>query len=356
VDEENKSADDFYSGTKAAISGGTTTILSVISPKKGESILDAIYEARRSYDAKVCCDYSLILKIESWTKTVKDEMKMLTEKHGISSFLISNLNDTELFEVFQFCKELEIVPLVHAENQNLSEKIYEKLLNEKVSPVEAFEISRNEQIEAEFIHRVCMIADMVEVPVYITKISGRLSAEQVSKAKRQNKFPVYGEILTSSIANVNVKKNRVCFASNPPIRSDQETSRSLIKHLALDEIQTIASNHCTFKTDQKEKFNLKGTGGCKERLLIAFEKSVHNGMIDLPKFVAVTSTNAAKIFNLFPKKGVIAVGSDADLVILNCDASTTISSKDQLVFNIFDGMKINGDIEHVISKFNLIFD
>lgn len=86
-DEENKSADDFYLGTKAAISGGTTTILSVVSPKKGESIMDAIYEARRSYDAKVCCDYSLIVKVDNWTKNVKDEMKMLSEKHGISKLI-----------------------------------------------------------------------------------------------------------------------------------------------------------------------------------------------------------------------------------------------------------------------------
>lgn len=265
------------------------------------------------------------------------------------------MSDTDLFEAFQLCKELEIVPMIHAENVALSDQVYEKLLSEKVGPVEAFETSRSEQIEAEYVHRVCMIANLVEVPIYVTKVSGKMSAEQISKAKRRNNCPVYGEILTSSIASLAFRNKRICYLNNPPIRSDPETSRCLIKHLALDEVQTIASNHCTIKTDQKEKFNLKGTNGVAERLPVFFEKCVHNGMIDLSKFVAVTSTNAAKIFNLFPKKGGIYVGSDADLAIWNPEATKTVSSsKDQLVFNIFDGLKLNGDVEYVIGKRNLL--
>ncbi|XP_050069223.1 dihydropyrimidinase isoform X2 [Anopheles maculipalpis] len=362
------SVDDFYKGTKAAVAGGTTTILDFVLPKKGESLLEAYDTWRARADPKVVCDYGLHVGITWWSKSVRDEMKILCQERGVNSFKcfmaykgLYQLNDSELYEVFETCKELGAVAMVHAENGDIIAKNVTKLLSEGVTGPEGHELSRTEEVEAEATNRACVIAHQTKAPLYVTRVTSKLAAEQLSQAKRRG-LVVYGETLASSLGCTltNVKPNAlVYYTTSPPIRKDPETPRHLVKFLALDDLQTTGSDNCTFNRNQKE-LGLKdfskipnGVNGVEDRMSVVWEKGVQSGLIDPQRFVAITSTNAAKIFNLYPRKGRIAPGSDADLIIWDPKAVRTISASTHhqaCDFNIFEGMKCHGVPEFVIVR------
>ncbi|CAO1401257.1 unnamed protein product [Diamesa serratosioi] len=359
-------ADDFYHGTKAAIAGGTTTIIDFILPKKGQSLLDAYESWRSRADKKVCCDYALHMGITWWSKSVSDEMKILCENYGINSFKmymaykdVLMLNDSELYEVFERCKELGALAQVHAENGDVIDKNAKKLLAKGITGPEGHELSRTEEVEAEAVNRACMIAHQVEVPLYVTRVTSKLAAEQLARAKRRG-VCVFGETLASSLGCVVPSSLPLIYCiTSPPLRSDPEASRILLKYLALDDLQTTGSDNCTFNKAQKElgknDFTKipNGVNGVEDRMSVIWEKGVMTGLIDPQRFVAITSTNAAKIFNLYPKKGRIEAGSDADLVVWDGQATRTISAKTHRQacdFNIFEGMKCHGVPDFVIVK------
>lgn len=360
------SVDDFYQGTKAAVAGGTTTIIDFVIPQKGESLLEAYDTWRCRADPKVVCDYGLHVAITWWSKSVRDEMKILCEERGVNSFKcfmaykgLFQVSDSELYEIFETCKELGAVAQVHAENGDVIAKNVQKLLAAGVTGPEGHELSRTEEVEAEAVNRACVIAHQTKTPLYVTRVTSKLAAEQVSQAKRRGLL-VYGETLASSLGCTltSVKPNTLLYyTTSPPIRQDPETPRHLMKFLALDDLQTTGSDNCTFNKNQKElgrnDFSKipNGVNGVEDRMSVVWEKGVQTGLIDPPRFVAITSANAAKIFNLYPRKGYIAPGSDADVVIWDPKAVRTISASTHhqaCDFNIFEGMKCHGVPEYVI--------
>ncbi|XP_043683438.1 dihydropyrimidinase isoform X2 [Vespula pensylvanica] len=362
-----KTVDDFYQGTKAAVAGGTTMIIDFAFPQKDETILEVYERYRQIADEKVCCDYALHVAITSWSPKIKEEMTLLTKEHGVNSFKMFMtysfmLRDIDLIETFKACKELGALAMVHAENGDIIAENTKKLLAAGVTGPEGHEMSRPEEVEAEAVTRACTIASQVNSPLYISTVSSKSAADVVS-AKRTEGVIVFGETLASYVGvdgteqyGKDIEKARR-FVTSPPLRPDSTTPAYLIEHLAQDGLQLTGSDNCTFNAEQKalgkDDFSKipNGVNGVEDRMSVVWEKGVHAGIMDPTRFVAVTSTNAAKIFNIYPRKGVIAVGSDADIVVWDPNRKRTISAQTHVQavdFNIFEGMEVHGVPEYVI--------
>ncbi|XP_014478566.1 PREDICTED: dihydropyrimidinase isoform X2 [Dinoponera quadriceps] len=366
---DTKTVDDFYQGTKAAVAGGTTMIIDFVVPRKEESLVEAYERYRQNADQKVCCDYALHVAVTSWSPKVKEDMATLTKTCGVGSFKMFMayrdmlmLRDPELIESFKACKELGAVAMVHAENGDIIAENAQKLLDAGVTGPEGHEMSRPEEVEAEAVNRACVIANQVNSPLYITAITSKVASDVVS-AKRSEGAVVFGETLASAVGidgseqyGKDVERARR-FVTNPPLRPDPTTPAYLTEGLAQDNLQVIGSDNCTFSAEQKalgkDDFTKipNGVNGVEDRMSVLWEKGVHAGIMDPQRFVAVTSANAARIFNLYPRKGVIAVGSDADIVVWDPNRKRTISAETHVQavdFNIFEGMEVTGVPEYVI--------
>ncbi|XP_014216122.1 dihydropyrimidinase [Copidosoma floridanum] len=326
-----RSVDDFYQGTKAAVAGGTTTVIDFVIPRADETLLEAYDRYRTSADEKVCCDYALHVAITKWNNKTKEEMAALVQQFGVNSFKffmayrdLFMLRDPELIEAFKICKSLGAVAMVHAENGDI---IYE-----------------------------------VACPLYVVHVMSRSAAEEVEAARGRG-VCVWGETLAAALGADGTSYSHQCWRHaaahvlSPPLRPDVDTPTELMKKLNSDGLQVTGSDNCTFNADQKalgkDDFSKipNGVNGVEDRLSVVWEKGVHAGLMDPTRFVAVTSTNAAKIFNLYPKKGVIAVGSDADILVWDPTKKRTISAETHhqaVDFNIFEGMEIHGVPEYVV--------
>ena len=354
------SADDFDSGTAAALAGGTTMVIDFALPAPGESLLNAL-KAWDNKSARARCDYSFHMAITWWGEQVFDEMAEVAAR-GINSFKhfmaykgALMVNDDELFASFQRCAELGALPMVHAENGDIVAEMSAKLLAEGNTGPEAHAYSRPTQVEGEATNRAIMIADMAGVPLYVVHTSCEESHEAIRRAKAAGKR-VWGEPLIqhlvldeSEYANPDWD-HAARRVMSPPFRAKSHQD-SLWAGLASGSLSCVATDHCAFTSEQK-RFGINdftkipnGTGGLEDRLPMLWSAGVNTGRITMNEFVAVTSTNIAKIMNIYPQKGAVLVGSDADLVIWDPAARKTISAATQVSnidYNVFEGKELTG--------------
>ncbi len=353
-------SDDFESGTRAALSGGTTMVVDFCLPSPGQSLL----EARQMWDnktSKASCDYSFHMAITWWSEQVFNVMATVVDE-GINTFKhflaykgALMVNDEEMYASFTRCSALGGMPLVHAENGDVIAQLQASLMNEGNNGPEGHAYSRPPQVEGEATNRAIMIADMAGVPLYVVHVSCEEAHEAIRRA-RQNGKRVFGEPLIQHLvldeseyfnADWDHSARRVM---SPPFRNKQHQD-SLWAGLAAGSLQVVATDHCAFTTEQK-RMGLgdftkipNGTGGLEDRLSVLWTFGVSTGRLTMNEFVATTSTNVAKILNMYPKKGAILTGSDADIVVWDPERTETIAASRQhsaIDYNVFEGVEVKG--------------
>lgn len=366
-------ADDLNSGTRAALAGGTTTIMELVIPDKDQSLIDAVNAWKEDIEELAFCDVALTVAIPRWNESIKDDITQLVKEEGINNFKVYMafknelmLTNEELLDLFDHCKSLGAVVHVHAENGTIIAENEKRLRAKGVRGPEAILMARPEEIEEEAVKRVCTLARHSNVPIIIDQPTGQSAIEVIRNQKEKGQV-VVGQASALSMAKNGAEyyneiwSNAAAIVTSPPLRDDPDIQEGIIDAALDDVFASVCSNHKAYTNEKKKSLGKNdfthiphGHNGVEERLAILWEQLVFNEKSTASKFVALSSSNSAKIMNLWPQKGCIAPESDADLVIWNPNNFRTISSKEHSEsnadVNAFDGLTVHGAPEYVIAN------
>ena len=367
-------ADDFFTGTAAGLAGGTTTIMDFVIPNPQQSLMEA-YQTWRGWAEKSAGDYTFHVAVTWWDQSVHDDMETLVKKHGVNSFkhFMAYKNaimadDEILVKSFRRALELGAIPTVHAENGELVFQLQQALLQQGMTGPEAHPLSRPPMVEAEAANRAIAIANVLNTPLYIVHVSCAESLEIITRARARGQR-VFGEVLAGHlVVDESVYRHpdfdvAAGHVMSPPFRA-KEHQQALWQGLQSGNLHTTATDHCTFCAEQKaggrNDFTKipNGCGGVEDRMAAIWDGGVNSGKLTPSEFVRITSTNAAQIFNMYPRKGAVAVGADADLVVWDPQGTRTISAKTQFAkggFNVLEGRTVKGIPSHTVSGGKLVF-
>nr|WP_291234483.1 dihydropyrimidinase [Frisingicoccus sp.] len=359
-------ADDFDTGTRAELAGGTTCIVDFATQNKGESLALALENWHKKADGKAHCDYAFHLAISDWNPDISSELEQIVAG-GIHSFKLYTtydamiVDDKSIYEILARLKELGGIAGIHCENKGIIDARLEEVIREKGDRknVSDYPGTRPACAEAEAVNRILNIARCVDTPVIIVHLSSEEGYKEVLRA-RESGQTVYVEtcpqylVMDESFYELKDNEGKKYMIA-PPLRkvSDQDV---LWEALKTDKIQTIATDHCSFTTAQKDMgkddFSKTPCGmpGAEERPALIFHFGVNEERIRMEQMCRFLAENPAKLYHLYPKKGVIAPGSDADIVVWNAETNWSLSAATQQSASDYcplEGLHLKGRAERV---------
>ncbi|MFC4768163.1 dihydropyrimidinase [Effusibacillus consociatus] len=363
-------ADDFESGTRAAAFGGTTSIIDFCLTNKGQSLREAISIWHEKAKGKASIDYGFHLMIAEANDQVLEELEYVVAEEGIVSLKVFmayknvlQADDETLFKTLVRAKELGALVQVHAENGDVIDYLTKKALAEGNTDPIYHALTRPPEAEGEATGRAAALAAMADSQLYVVHVSCAEAVKRIAEA-REKGWQVYGETCPQYLALDIHSLEKPDFEGakyvwSPPLR-EQWNQEVLWNALRNGILQTVGSDQCSFNfKGQKElgrgDFTKIPNGGpiIEDRFGVVYSEGVHAGRISLNQFVDIISTKSAKLFGMYPRKGTIAIGSDADLVIFDPGATRTLSAKTHHMnvdYNPFEGMKVHGEVVSVLLR------
>lgn len=367
-------SDDFFTGTRAAAFGGTTTIIDFAVQTKGETMTSGVDAWHAKAEGKTAIDYGFHLITTEFEDGDEREMYKLMDE-GITSFKLFMAypgvflaDDATIFRAMSAAGKRGGLICMHAENGIVINEIIKRFLADGRTAPKYHALTRPTIAEAEGVHRAIAIAEMAESPVYIVHLSCTDALNQVRQA-RDRGIPAFAETcpqyLFHSIDDYGDGWEGAKYVMTPPLR-EKHNQAELWKGLKMDDLQVISTDHCPFcmkeqKELGKDDFSKipNGAPGVENRMNLIYNGGVVENRISLNRFVELTSTAAAKMFGLFPKKGTIAVGSDADIVIFDPDTEHTFGVEAEHMrvdYSSYEGWRVKGKVETVLSRGRVVIE
>jgi len=369
------SSDDFETGTRAAAFGGTTTLIDFAIQYKGQTLRTAFDTWMQKASAKAVCDYAFHCIITELADAQLDEMNALV-REGVTSFKlfmaypgVFMLDDGSIFKALRTTAKNGGLVCMHAENGNAIDVIVQQALAEGKKAPKYHALTRPTTAEAEATSRAIALAEMAGAPVYIVHLSCNDALEKVREA-RDRGLPVYAETcpqyLYLSIENFDVPDfEGAKYVFTPPLREKWHQEK-LWNGLKSDHLQVVSTDHCPFCFKEQKELGRgdftkipNGGPGVEHRMSLIYSGGVAAGRFSVNRFVELVSTTPAKLFGLYPRKGTIAVGSDADLVIFDPNRKHTISAKThhmRVDYSMFEGIQVMGMPVTVLSRGRVVVE
>src|SRR6187401_3779591 len=363
------SADDFESGTIAAAHGGTTSIVDFAIQYRGQTLHHAMVTWAKKAEGRAVIDYGFHMIVTELNDQVEGEMDALV-RQGVTSFKlfmaypgVFMLDDGSIFKALSRTGKNGGTICMHAENGDVIDVLVKKALAEGKTAPKYHALTRPPRAEAEATHRAIALAEIADVPIYIVHLSAAEALEMVTEA-RDRGLPAYAETCPQYLFLSYDNYEEPGFAGakyvmSPPLRA-QATQDRLWRGLAFNDLQAISTDHCPFCMKEQKVLGEgdfskipNGAPGIETRMSLVYDGGVRTGRLSLNRFVELTSTSPAKIFGLFPRKGTIAPGSDADIVVFDPNRTQRLSAKTlhmNVDYNPYEGREVTGVNETVISR------
>lgn len=371
---ETVTSDDFFAGTRAALLGGTTTILDFATQFHGESLQEAFNNWQAKAEGKAFTDYGFHMAITDWKPSVAEEMTRLPLRHGITSFKfymayknVLQVDDTVLLQAFRTAKDTGSLLCLHCENGDLISDLVRGALRRGERSPAFHPLTRPAAAEKEAVTRAIVLAEAAGAPLYVVHVSSQAAMEEIAGAKLRG-LKIYAETCPQYLLLDDSRYQAESFEGakyviSPPLRplGNQE---ALWRGIGAKVIDTVATDHCAFNFRGQKELGLEdfsripnGMPGVETRLGLLYTYGVKSGKINLTDFVALTATNPAKLFGLYPRKGSLAVGSDADVLVWNPSGSRLLTVEglhQRSDYCPFEGFRLDGQAEAVFLRGRLV--
>jgi dihydropyrimidinase len=369
------SADDFESGTRAAAHGGTTTVIDFAIQYRGQTLHHAWETWLKKAEGKASIDYGFHMIVTDLNDQVEQEMDALV-RQGVTSFKlfmaypgVFMLDDGSIFKALLRTGKNGGTICMHAENGGVIDVLVQRALAHGKTAPKYHALTRPARAEAEATHRAIALSEIADVPIYIVHLSAAEALDMVTEA-RDRGLPAFAETCPQYLFLADDNYEEPGFAGakyvmSPPLRA-RETQKQLWRGLAFNDLQVISTDHCPFCMKEQKELGRddfskipNGAPGIETRMSLVYDGGVRAGRISLNRFVELTATSPAKIFGLFPRKGTIAPGSDADIVIFDPEKTMTLGVRTlhmKVDYNPYEGREVTGVTETVLSRGRIVID